>query len=61
VDLRFHALEQTARLGAQPIDAVGDGARLRHDCAARVGQLRVRVDCRSNTESPSCASRLAIV
>ena len=40
MDFRLQALEQASYLGAQPVHALGDGARLRHDGMTGIGQLR---------------------
>ena len=39
MDFCLEALEKASDLGAEPIDAIGDGARLRQDRAASFGQL----------------------
>ena len=39
VDLCLEALQKASDFGAEPTDAVGDGARLREDRAASLGQL----------------------
>jgi hypothetical protein len=37
-DFRLKALQEASHLGAEPVHAVGDGARLRQDRAASLGQ-----------------------